>query len=157
TGDVRIFHRADGLSDGQRRTIDASAFTVTPVGDEGALRFGVTIARVTGSKRFDQMVFVRLAPPAGSEDTWETQIGLSPQKPDWSYATRYLDDTGRYRNCEPLVAQVDGTVVSLDVPAKCIPPQEAAIRVDLFTGRFRTDASPWSRDRVPVPGTFDLR
>lgn len=157
TGDVRIFHRADGLSDGQRRTIDVSAFTVTPVGDQGDLRFDVTIARVTGSHRFDQMVFVRLVPPAGSEATWETQIGFSPQKPDWAYATRYLDDTGRYRNCEPLVSQGTGTVVSLDVPAKCIPAQEAAIRVELLTGRFRTDANPWSRDRVPVPGTYDLR
>jgi hypothetical protein len=158
TGDVRIFHRADGLSDGQRRTIDASAFTVTPVGDEGDLRFDVTIARVTGSHRFDQMVFVRLVPPAGSEETWETQIGFSPQKPDWAYATRYLDDTGRYRNCEPLVSEsTGGTVIGLEVPVKCIPPQEAAIRVELLTGRFRTDANPWSRDRVPVPGTFDLR
>ena len=157
TGDVRIFHRADGLSDGQRRTIDASAFTVTPSGDAGALRFDVTIARVTGSKRFDQMVFVQLVPPAGSEETWETQIGFSPQKPDWAYATRYLDDAGHYRNCEPLVSQRTGTVIGVEVPAKCIPPQEATIRVELLTGRFRTDAVPWSRDRVPVPGTFDLR
>jgi hypothetical protein len=158
TGDVRIFSRADGLSEGQRRTIDASEFTVTPVGDDGTLRFSVTIARITRSSRFDQMVFVRLVPPAGSTDTWETQIGFSPQKPDWSYATRYLDDTGRYRNCEPLTAQRrGGTVVRLDVPSTCIPWQEAAIRVEVLTGLFRTDADPWSRDRVAVPGTFDLR
>lgn len=158
TGDVRVFHRVEGLGDRQRRTIDASSFTVTPVGDDGDLRFGVRIARVTGSHRFDQMVFVRLVPPAGSEETWETQIGFSPQKPDWAYATRYLDDAGRYRTCEPLASRSSGgTVISLDVPAKCVPPQEAAISVELLTGRFRTDADPWSRDRVPVPGTFDLR
>ncbi len=158
TGDVRVFHSVDGLPDAQRRMIDASAFSITPVGEDGALRFSVTIAKIARTHRFDQMVFVSLVPPAGSEETWETEIGFSAQRPEWSYATRYLDDTGRYLNCEPLTAQRRaGTVVRLDVPAKCIPRQETAIEVELLTGLFRTDATPWSRDRVAVPGTFDLR
>ncbi|GAW50466.1 MULTISPECIES: hypothetical protein [unclassified Nocardioides] len=158
TGDVHVYAGVHHLSGRQLRSIDVSDVTLTPVGDDGSVRLSVTVARLTGSKRFDQLVLVELLPPAGSGQGWHASIGFSPQHHDWAYADRYLDDEGHYRGCEPLQSRSRrGTTVQLDVPARCVPPQPTTIRVDTYTGLFRTDASPSSHDRVRVPGSYDLR
>ena len=128
--------------------------------DARVVRFRVTMRTISRSPKFDQMAFLRLRPPAGSEATWSTEIGMSPQLPKLSYAYYFADDSGQdYRSCDPLTATVlrHRQSVALAVPYRCLPGDAARITLRTLTGRFRSDAPVASQDFLRVPGTHELR
>lgn len=158
-GDVRVFRKAVGLPRAQRTSIDLRRVDVEP--RAGAVRFTVRLRTVLRTRAFDQMVFLRLAPAAGSSDTWSGDIGMSAQRRGLSYATLFTDGTGmNYEVCDPLQARVShrSNEVRLDVPLRCLPEGEVSIRVRSLTGYFRSDmARPWSQDRLRFPSPVVLR
>lgn len=158
-GDVRIFRTAVGPPRAQRTSIDLRRVDVEP--RAGAVRFTVRLRRVLRTRAFDQMVFLSLAPVAGSSDTWSGDIGMSAQRPGLSYANLFTDGTGTsYEVCDPLRARVSHRTeeVRLDVPVRCLPEGEVAIKVRSLTGYFRSDmARPWSQDRLRFPSAVLLR
>ena len=77
-GDVRIVRKATGLPRAQRTSIDLRRVDVEPRAD--AVRFTVRLRTVLRTRAFDQMVFLRLAPPSGSSETWSGDIGMSAQR-----------------------------------------------------------------------------
>jgi hypothetical protein len=158
-GDVRIVRRATGLPLAQRTSIDLRRVDVEPRGT--TVRFTVSLRKVLRTRAFDQMVFLSLAPAAGSSDTWSGDIGMSAQRRGLSYANFFTDGTGTsYEICDPLRARVRHRTdeIVLDVPLRCLPEGEVVIKVRSLTGYFRSDmARPWSQDRLRFPSPVVLR
>ncbi|PKH42760.1 hypothetical protein CXG46_05725 [Nocardioides alpinus] len=158
-GDVRIARRATGLPRAQRTSIDLRRVDVEPIAD--AARFTVRLRTVLRTRAFDQMVFLRLVPPAGSSETWSGDIGMSAQRRDLAYANYFTDGSGTsYEVCDPLRARVRHRTdeIVLDVPLRCLPEGEVLVKVLSLTGYFRSDAArPWSQDRARFPAPIVLR
>jgi hypothetical protein len=154
--DVRLVGDGGGLTPVQRRSIDLRLVTVDDA--PGGVRFTSRLPRITTSKKFHQMVFVRLLPAAGSEEEWSGNVGFSPQLRELGFA--YLNHPdGSFEGCDPLRAKVQPRrhQVSLRVPNRCLPTEEARIRVITLTGFFRSDGDAHSRDRLVVSGKHRLR
>ncbi len=154
--DVQIFGATDGLSQEERQSIDIHTFRVASR-DDNKVRFTVGIEEIIRKPKFDQMFFVGLSPPPKSGGTWEGQIGFT-SKGEFGYAT--ISDT---ESDESVWCDIDGVTrrpaldkVSIDVPRRCLPEQRTKVRLDSYTGHFRSDAPPWSRDRLRVPGKHEL-
>jgi hypothetical protein len=154
--DVQIYAATDGLSQAERKSIDIYTFRVAE-GAGNKIRFTVGIEEIIRKPKFDQMFFVGLKPPPKSDATWDGQIGFT-SKGEFGYATVY-----DYESDESVWCDIDGVTrrpakdkVSIDVPRRCLPGQKAKVRLDSYTGHFRSDAPPWSRDRLRVPGRHDL-
>jgi len=156
--DVKIY-AASGPSELQRKTIDLRRLTVTQL--SGKVRFAVRLKKVLPETyKYDQMVFIRLAPPPSSDETWSADYGFSPQELSLGYANLFLDDSGEsYHVCDPVVTVADAAKrkVYVDVPNKCVPATPAKIKLNSYLGHFRSDAQAYSRDYMSVSGAHDLR
>lgn len=157
-GDVRIYAHRDGLSKPLRRSIDIRTLQVG-AGEGRKVRFTVGIKDIVRRPKFDQMFFVTLKPPPASGEEWHGDIGFTSKGRD-SYAYLYDDSvSGGGTWCEigdgVRLNHAEETV-SLDVPRRCVPAGRAKVHLDSYTGLFRTDAAPWSRDRLRAPGSHDL-
>jgi hypothetical protein len=156
-GDVRLLSDDGGLTDAQRRSIDMRKVTVTE--QAGGVRFSVKLKQLTTARKFDQIVEVRLLPD-NDDDFWSTTVGFSPQNRTSGYAfyapTLDGDDVV---SCDPLITVVRRAkrTVHIDVPTKCLPKERARIEVGSFTGEFRGEGVGYSRDRLNVLGTHQLR
>ncbi len=157
-GDVKLYNDDGGLSDKQRRSIDLRKLTVKERAG-GDMRFIVKLKQLTTSRRFDQIVEVRLL-PTDPDAFWSATVGMSPQHRNLAYAfyspTLDGDDTV---SCDPLRAKVREArrTVSVDVPKRCLPKDPARVRVGSYTGHFRSEGVGYSRDRLKPPGSYDLR
>lgn len=150
--DVRIFRRSRGLTLAERTSIDLRRVDIRAGAQ--SVRFTVRLARVVGTRAFDQMVFVSLTPSGDGTAVGSADIGFSPQRRGLSYAAHDVDGLGGYVSCDPLQARVSrrSARVRLDVPVDCVPRGALTVRVTSLTGSFRSDAArPWSRDRLRFP------
>jgi hypothetical protein len=156
-GDVRLLRDSGGLTVSQRGSIDMRKVTVTE--QAGGVRIAVKLKQLTTARKFDQIVEVRLLPD-NDDDFWSTTVGFSPQNRESGYAyyapTLDGDDVV---SCDPLTTVVRKAkrTVQIDVPSKCLPKERARIDVGSFTGAFRGEGVGHSRDRLRVPGTYQLR
>lgn len=156
--DVRVYRKVTGLSRFERTSIDLRTVTVSP--REGDTRFTVRLGKVLRTRKFDQMVFLTLAPPPGSTETWSGMIGMSPQRPGLAYAGLDAGNGTDYESCDPLkVGMLRRTSqLRLDVPTRCLPEGQVSVSVRSLTGYFRSDAGrPWSQDRLRFPAPVELR
>lgn len=104
------------------------------------------------------MFFVSLTPPPGADEDWFAEIAFT-SKGKFGYA--YLSDAsggdGRWCDIGSVSLRLAKGKVSLDVPRRCMPGQAAKLQLVSYTGHFRSDAPVWSRDRLRVPGSYDLK
>lgn len=155
--DVRLLRHDGGLTDAQRRSIDIRKVTVEET--SGGVRFGVKIKQLTTARKFDQVLEVLLLPD-NDEDIWSSTVGFSPQHKTLGYAfyspTLDGDDVV---SCDPLTTVVRRAkrTVQIDVPRKCLPKDPAVIKVGAYTAVFRGEGVGYSRDRLNVLGTYQLR
>lgn len=153
-GDVKIFAETDGLSRAERTSIDIHRFRVADrAGNK--VRFTVSIEEIIRKPKFDQMFFVALDPPPKSSATWQGQIGFTSKGRD-GYATWYDGDETVWCDIAGVTRQPAKGKVSVDAPRRCLPAGKSKVRLDTYTGHFRSDAPTWSHDRLKVPGKHDL-
>lgn len=154
-GDVRLL-RNGGLSVAHRRSVDLRRVVVAR--NDARVRFTVEVKKVVRRPRFDQMFFFTIRPPARSTEEWSGQVGFT-SKGRYGYAGWGPLEDGDYASCALNRVSIRWArqAVSLDVPPRCVPRGELRLEVDSYTGTFRSDADPWSRDRARVPGTHVLR
>ena len=158
--DVKLRRLTGGLSKSERTSIDVRALEIRVSAD--FVRFSIQIKKLElpASRRFEQMIFIELAPPDGVSSEWSGNIGLSPQRASLSYAYfNYGASLTAYESCDPIRAAVSPRKqkVRLDVPRRCLPAAPAQIGLTSMTGYFRSDAGgPWSTDTVRIEN-LDLR
>ena len=152
-GDVTINNRVPGLTVRQRRSIDIHHVTVTEL--DRAVRFSITIKKITTSKRFDQALYFGFKPRTG--DYPYGSIGVSPQSPRSAYASVVRKHDAE--NCHRLAVKVlrDEALVSVKVPVRCLPAGEVHVTAYSHTGELEGDGRLWSKDRLRVQGLTVLR
>lgn len=157
-GDVHIYHH-QGLSHAQRISIDARDVVVRQI-DDGTIRFSVKLRRLIRTDAFDQMVFFNLDPAAGSNEQWTAQVGFANQDAASGYASWISSvDYHDIGSCDGLHAHQAPrkSTLFLDVPRRCVPGTPAKITFTTMAGKFRSDETPYSRDRGRIPGAHDVK
>jgi hypothetical protein len=155
-GDVKIFTETDGLPKAERKSIDILKFRVADRSGK-KIRFTVGIKEIIRKPKFDQMFFVAFDPPPKSNATWQGQIGFTSKGED-GYATLYdaATDESIWCDIDGVTRQAAKDKVSIDVPRRCLPAGKSKVRIDSFTGHFRSDAPTYSHDRLFTPDVYDL-
>jgi hypothetical protein len=147
TGDVNIFDGGGTKpSTAQRRTIDLERFTVTRT-DDGA-RLSFRIARITGTRSFDQVVGAQLQKTG--HDGFTLDVLANPQHKTGS---AYLG--GTLCLTDVTTARRTGTV-RVDVPGKCLPEGAGVLRVTTYTQEKNGSGPGFSEDTMRVRGTVSL-
>lgn len=160
TNDVKLRRSSGGLTPKERKSIDVLRLDVRAKAE--SVRFSVELKALAlpAPRRFEQMIFIDLAPPAGVDSEWGGNIGFSPQRPALSYAYFNYGASGTaFESCDPIRAVVSPreSRVRLDVPRKCLPAAPAQLRLHSMTGFFRSDAGgPWSTDILRI-ASVDFR
>jgi hypothetical protein len=143
TGDVNVLDGGGGKpTTAQRLTIDLERFSAirTPAGLELSFR----IARITGSRSFDQVVEAQLQ--RTGRDGFVMDVAASPQHQN---ATAYLDDTicvGDVRTSRR------SSTVRVTVPAACVPAGSGVLRVITYTQKRNGSGPGFSEDTMRVKG-----
>lgn len=147
TGDVNVFDGGGTKpSTGQRKSIDLERFTVTP--HAGGVRLSFGIARITGSRRYDQIVTAQLR----GRDGLLLDLLANPQG---KHASAYIGDS--------TICLVDVTTsrrtntVRVDVPSECVPHGSGVLRVTTYTQEKNGSGPGFSEDTMRVRGTVALR
>jgi hypothetical protein len=151
-----VKHLDNQFTPAQRASIDIRRVTISQQGSK--VRFAVKLKAITSSKKFDQMVFIRLIPKGASTESGD--IGFSPQSRDLGYANLTDDTTfDIIAVCDPLTAKAKPAMklTFLDVPASCVPDGKVKVKVLTLTGIFRSDAPVHSKDVFRMPGRHDLQ
>jgi hypothetical protein len=143
TGDVNIFDGGGTKpTTAQRNTIDLKRFTVTRTGDGVRLTF--RIARITGSRNFDQVVEAQLQ--RTGRDGFTLDVLADPQHKNGS---AYLDGT-------LCVTQVT-TSARTDTVRVSVPSHAGVLRVTTYTQEKNGSGPGFSEDTMRVKGTVALR
>jgi hypothetical protein len=145
-GDVDVFDGGGTKpTTAQRTSIDLERFTVTRHGD--GVRLSFRIARITGSRAYDQIVTAQLGKGGRLLDVLAN--------PQGEHATAYVDgDT---------LCLVDVTTsrrtdtVRVDLPAGCVPRGSGVLRVTTYTQEKQGFGPGFSEDTMRVKGTVSLR
>ena len=148
TGDVSIFDGGGTKpSTAQRRTIDLERFTVTRT--EDGVRLAFRIARITGSRNFDQVVTAQLHRPGHPE------FGLDLlANPQHRTGTAYVNGTTA---CLVAVATLrKNGIVRVDVPQICLPHGAGVMRVTTYTQEKNGSGPGFSEDTMRVRGQVAL-
>ena len=132
---------------GQRRTIDLQRFTVTRRDD--GVRLSFTIARITGTQAFDQVVTAQLQKtgPGG----FVLDVLANPQH---KRGSAYLG--GTLCLTDVTTSRRTGTV-RVDVPDRCLPQGAGVLRVSTYTQERNGSGPGFSEDTMRVRGTVALR
>ncbi len=146
TGDVDVFD-GGGTSPttAQRRTIDLERFTVTRRGD--GVRLSFRIARITGSRTYDQVVTAQLG-RAGSL----LEVLANPQD---RHASAFVD--GDTICLADVTTSRRTDTVRVDLPAGCVPHGSGPLRVTTYTQEKNGSGPGFSEDTLRVKGTVSLR
>ena len=148
TGDVNIFDGGGTKpTTGQRNTIDLKRFTVTR--GDGGVRFTFKIARITGTKTFDQIVSVQFQKTG--RDGFVLDMQANPQD---RHGSAYSD--GTFCTADVTTSRRTGTV-RVDVPDDCVPSGEGVLRVSTYTQEKHGSGPGYSEDPMRVKGTVALR
>jgi hypothetical protein len=144
TGDVSIFDGGGTKpSTAQRRTIDLERFTVTRT--DGGVRLSYRIARITGSRTFDQIVAAQLQRPGRSDVALDVLAN-----PQHRTGTAYVDgDTVCLVEVSTL--RKEG-IVRVDVPKECLPHGAGVLRVTTYTQEKNGSGPGFSEDTMRVKG-----
>jgi hypothetical protein len=149
TGDVNVFDGGGTKpTTAQRKTIDLERFTVTRTGD--GVRLSFQIARITGSRTYDQIVTAQLRKPG--QDGLLLDLLANPQG---KHATAYVG--------ESTICLVDVTTsrrtdtVRVDLPVGCVPQGTGVLRVTTYTQEKNGSGPGFSEDTMRVRGTVSLR
>ena len=150
--DVKLLAN-DDITKKQKKSIDLYDLKIFDLGRK--TRFLVHFPRITSSSKFDQMAFISMRRPRGTDAV--AQVGLSPTPGSARYGYAYW--FSRNRGCDPLSAvgapKLDAAWV--DVPQRCVPRGRVRISVQSLTGGFRSDEPAYSRDGLNVSGVQRLR
>ena len=152
-GDVKLLDNPSGLTLAEKQSIDITRFSVTK--RARAVRFSWTLAAVTSSTSFDQLLSVIFR--GGGDEAWFMLLNVLPEDPRFTeavYSPTVDGDDSVY--CRPK-ATVQRTTVRVDVPLKCIPTEAGVMRVTSATGDYSDDDVEFSRDKLRVEGRPDLR
>jgi hypothetical protein len=148
-GDVSIFDGGGTKpSTAQRRSIDLQRFTVTRTGD-GGVRLAFRIARITGSRNFDQIVTAQLHRPG------DHGFGLDLlANPQGRHASAYVNDD---TVCLVDVSTVRKSgIVRVDLPPGCVPKGAGVLRVTTYTQEKNGSGPGFSEDTMRVKGQVAL-
>ena len=147
TGDVNVFDGGGTKpSTGQRKTIDLKRFTVTRRDD--GVRLSFTIARITGTQTFDQVVTAQLQKTG--RDGFVLDVLANPQHKNGS---AYLG--GTLCLTDVAISRRTGTV-RVDVPDRCLPQDPGVLRVSTYTQEKNGSGPGFSEDTLRVKGTVAL-
>ncbi len=143
TGDVNVFD-GGGVkpTTAQRKTIDLKRFTVTRTGD--GVRLSFRIARITGTRTFDQIVEAQLQKTG--RDGFTLDVLANPQHKNGS---AYLG--GTLCLTEVTTSRRTGTV-RVDVPSECLPEGAGVLRVSTYTQEKNGSGPGFSEDTMRVKG-----
>lgn len=144
-GDVTIYDNVDGLSQRDRESIDTRRAWVSKV-DRGTFRASVKLRRVADrSTRWDQMIFFE-SRPQNDRRPDRAEIGFTnkPRIAGYAYDTR----TDEQCDLGAVTRKPARDVLSIDVPARCMPREGWHMDVNSFTGVFYSDEPAYSKDRV---------
>jgi hypothetical protein len=143
TGDVNVFD-GGGVkpTTAQRKTIDLKRFTVTRTGD--GVRLSFRIARITGTRTFDQIVEAQLQKTG--RDGFTLDVLANPQHKNGS---AYLG--GTLCLTEVTTSRRTGTV-RVDVPSECLPAGAGVLRVSTYTQEKNGSGPGFSEDTMRVKG-----
>jgi hypothetical protein len=148
TDDVNIFDGGGTKpTTGQRKTIDLVRLTVAR--RDGGVRLSFTIARITGTQTFDQVVSAQLQKtgPGG----FVLDVLANPQHKNGS---AYLG--GTFCLADVTTSRRTGTV-RVDVPDRCLPEAAGVLRVSTYTQERNGSGPGFSEDTMRVKGTVALR
>jgi hypothetical protein len=147
TGDVNVFDGGGTKpSTGQRRTIDLERFTVTRTDD--GVRLSFRIARITGSRNYDQIVEAQLQKTGSGGFTLD--VLANPQHGNGS---AYL--AGTLCLTDVTSSRRTGTV-RVDVPRECLPHGAGVLRVTTYTQEKNGSGPGFSEDTMRVRGRVAL-
>jgi hypothetical protein len=143
TGDVNVFD-GGGVkpTNAQRKTIDLKRFTVTRTGD--GVRLSFRIARITGTRTFDQIVEAQLQKTG--RDGFTLDVLANPQHKNGS---AYLG--GTLCLTQVTTSRRTGTV-RVDVPSECLPEGAGVLRVSTYTQEKNGSGPGFSEDTMRVKG-----
>jgi hypothetical protein len=149
-GDVSIFDGGGTKpSTAQRRSIDLERFSMTRT--EDGLRLAFRIARITGSRTFDQIVEAHFRTSGGRADL---DVLANPQH---GTATAYLSDEHGGMACLVDVSSVRASgTVRVDLPRGCFPRDEGVLRVTTYTQEKNGSGPGFSEDTMRVRGHVSL-
>jgi hypothetical protein len=149
TGDVNVFDGGGtSPSTAQRKTIDLERFTVTRTGD--GIRLSFRIARITGSRSYDQIVTAQLRRPG--RDGLLLDVLANPQG---KHASAYVD--GDTICLADVTTSRRTSTVRVDLPAVCVPDGAGVLRVTTYTQEKNGSGPGFSEDTMRVKGTVSLR
>jgi hypothetical protein len=146
TGDVNVFDGGGTKpSIAQRKSIDLERFSVTRTGE--GVRFSFRIARITGSRTYDQIVTVQLGRGGSLIDLLAN--------PQGKHASAYI----QYNSiCLADVSTSRRTnTVHVDLPQVCVPAGTGVLRVTTYTQEKNGSGPGFSEDTMRVKGTVALR
>jgi hypothetical protein len=148
SGDVTIFDGGGTKpSTAQRKTIDLERFTVTRTGQGARLTF--RIARITGSRTYDQIVEAHFH--RRGQDGFDLDILANPQHKN---GTAYLaPGTACFVDVSTLPR---AGIVRLDLDDECLPPGAGVLRVTTYTQEKNGSGPGFSEDTLRVRGRVAL-
>jgi hypothetical protein len=148
SGDVNVFDGGGTKpTTAQRKTIDLERFTVTRRGDGVRLTF--RIARITGSRTYDQIVTARLGKPGLGGSMLDLLAN-----PQGKHATAYVGD-GTICLVDVTTSRRTDTV-HVDLPAGCVPHEVGVLRVSTYTQEKNGSGPGFSEDTMRVKGRVSL-
>lgn len=148
SGDVNVFDGGGTKpSTAQRKTIDLERFTVTRTG--GGVRLSFRIARITGSRTYDQIVEAQLQKPG--REGFVLDVLANPQ-----HKTGTAFDGQTLCVTDVTTSRRTGTV-RVDVPVTCLPAGEGVLRVTTYTQEKNGSGPGFSEDTMRVRGAVRLR
>ena len=147
TGDVNVFDGGGTKpTTAQRRTIDLKRFSVTRTSD--GVRLSFRIARITGTRSFDQIVEAQLQKTG--RDAFTLAVLANPQHKNGS---AYLG--GTLCMTDVTTSRRTGTV-RVDVPSTCVPHGAGVLRVSTYTQEKNGSGPGFSEDTMRVKGRVAL-
>lgn len=144
-GDVNVFDGGGTKpTTAQRKSIDLERFTVTRRGDGVRLTF--QIARITGSRTYDQIVTAQLGTDGRLLDVLAN--------PQGKHATAYVD--GDTVCLADVTTSRRTDTVRVDLPAGCVPHGSGVLQVTTYTQEKQGFGPGFSEDTMRVKGTVRL-
>jgi hypothetical protein len=130
----------------QRKTIDLERFRVTRTG--AGVRLEFRIARITGSRTYDQVVEAQLQDPG--RGGFVLDVLANPQ-----HRTGTAFDGTSLCVTDVTTSRRTDTV-RVDVPSRCLPEGRGVLRVTTYTQERNGSGPGFSEDTMRVPGTVSL-
>ena len=149
SGDVNIFDGGGTKpTTAQRRTIDLKRFSVTRIRD--GVRLSFRIARITGSRSYDQIVTAQLRTPG--RDGLLLDVLANPQG---KHASAFAED-GTICVADVTTSSRTDTV-RIDLRSECVPDGSGVLRVTTYTQEKNGSGPGFSEDTMRVRGLVSLR